>query len=47
VVGLERPREWPRQAELLEYLETNFYQVKGKTVHLSGEAKSLAMSFGG
>jgi len=30
----------------LEYLETNFYQVKGKTVGLSGEAKSLAALFG-
>jgi Ferritin-like domain len=30
----------------LEYLETNFYQVKGKAVHLSGEAKTLAKSFG-
>ena len=30
----------------LEYLETNFYQVKGKAVHLSGEAKTLATSFG-
>ena len=30
----------------LEYLETNFYQVKGKSVHLSGEAKTLATSFG-
>src|SRR6201992_3512695 len=30
----------------LEYLETNFYQVKGKSVKLSGEAKSLAKSFG-
>jgi Ferritin-like domain len=46
VVGLGRPREWPRQAELLEYLETDSYQVRGRTVHLSGEAKSLAMSSG-
>jgi hypothetical protein len=30
----------------LEYLETDFYQVKGKAVGLSGEAKSLAKSFG-
>jgi hypothetical protein len=30
----------------LEYLETNFYQVKGKSVGLSGQAKSLARSFG-
>jgi hypothetical protein len=30
----------------LEYLETNFYQVKGKAVHLSGEAKTLAKLFG-
>src|ERR1700733_13999239 len=30
----------------LEYLETNFYQVKGKSIHLSGEAKTLATSFG-
>jgi hypothetical protein len=30
----------------LEYLESNFYQVKGKTVHLSGQAKTLAKSFG-
>ena len=30
----------------LEYLETSFYTVKGKTVHLSGEANSLAKSFG-
>ena len=30
----------------LEYLETNFYQVKGKTVHLGGEAKTLAKTFG-
>jgi hypothetical protein len=30
----------------LEYLETNFYQVKGKMVGLSGEAKSLAAMFG-
>ena len=30
----------------LEYLESNFYQVKGKAVHLSGEAKQLATSFG-
>jgi hypothetical protein len=30
----------------LEYLETDFYQQKGKTVGLSGQAKSLARSFG-
>jgi len=30
----------------LEYLETDFYQSKGKAVHLSGEAKTLAASFG-
>jgi len=30
----------------LEYLEADFYQVKGKTVGLSGQAKSLAASFG-
>jgi len=30
----------------LEYLETDFYKVKGKSVGLSGQAKSLAMSFG-
>ncbi len=30
----------------LEYLETDFYQSKGKSVHLSGEAKSLATLFG-
>jgi hypothetical protein len=30
----------------LEYLETNFYQVKGKTVGLTGQAKSLATTFG-
>jgi hypothetical protein len=30
----------------LEYLETDFYQHKGKTVGLSGQAKSLAKSFG-
>ncbi len=30
----------------LEYLETDFYKVKGKTVGLSGQAKSLARSFG-
>jgi hypothetical protein len=30
----------------LEYLETDFYKVKGKSVHLSGEAKTLATSFG-
>jgi hypothetical protein len=30
----------------LEYLETNFYKVKGKAVGLSGEAKSLAALFG-
>jgi hypothetical protein len=30
----------------LEYLETDFYQVKAKAVGLSGEAKSLAATFG-
>jgi Ferritin-like domain len=30
----------------LEYLETDFYQVKGAAVGLSGEAKTLAQSFG-
>jgi hypothetical protein len=30
----------------LEYLETDFYQSKGKSVKLSGEAKTLAKSFG-
>jgi Ferritin-like domain len=30
----------------LEYLEADFYQVKGKTVGLSGQAKSIAKSFG-
>jgi hypothetical protein len=30
----------------LEYLETDFYQSKGKTVGLSGEAKALATLFG-
>jgi rubrerythrin len=30
----------------LEYLETNFYQVKAKAVGLSGDAKSLAAMFG-
>lgn len=30
----------------LEHLETSFYQVKGKTVHLGGEAKTLAKTFG-
>ncbi len=30
----------------LEYLETDFYQSKGKSVHLSGQAKALAASFG-
>jgi hypothetical protein len=30
----------------LEYLETDFYQSKGKSVGLSGEAKSLATQFG-
>lgn len=30
----------------LEYLETDFYQQKGKTAGLSGQAKSLARSFG-
>lgn len=30
----------------LEYLETDFYQVKGKSVGLSGEAKALASSIG-
>jgi hypothetical protein len=29
----------------LEYLETDFYAVKGKSVGLSGEAKSLAKTF--
>jgi hypothetical protein len=33
-------------ALLLEYLETDFYQVKGKSVGLSGEAAKLASSFG-
>ena len=30
----------------LEYLETDFYKVKGTSVGLSGEAKALAKSFG-
>src|SRR5579862_3207018 len=30
----------------LEYLETDFYNVKGTSVGLSGEARTLAMSFG-
>lgn len=30
----------------LEYLETNFYEVKAKSIGLSGEAKSLAAEFG-
>ncbi len=30
----------------LEYLETDFYKSKGKSVGLSGEAKTLAKSFG-
>jgi hypothetical protein len=30
----------------LEYLETNFYQLKGRAVGLSGEAKTLAAEFG-
>jgi hypothetical protein len=30
----------------LEYLETNFYTVKAKSVSLSGEAKTLAAMFG-
>ena len=30
----------------LEYLETDFYKVKGKSVGLSGQAKALATSFG-
>jgi Ferritin-like domain len=30
----------------LEYLETDFYTVKGKSVGLSGAAKSMAQSFG-
>jgi hypothetical protein len=30
----------------LEYLETNFYTVKAKSVNLSGEAKTLAAMFG-
>lgn len=30
----------------LEYLETDFYRVKGKAVGLSGQARSLATSFG-
>jgi hypothetical protein len=30
----------------LEYLETDFYQSKGKSVGLSGQAKSLARLFG-
>ncbi len=31
----------------LEYLEANFYNVKAKTVGLSGDAKALAAEFGG
>ena len=30
----------------LEYLETSFYQLKGRAVGLSGEAKTLAAEFG-
>src|SRR5579884_4026710 len=30
----------------LEYLETDFYQVKGKSLGLTGEAKKLASEFG-
>jgi hypothetical protein len=30
----------------LEYLETDFYRVKGKAVGLSGQVKTLAASFG-
>ncbi len=30
----------------LEYLETDFYQSKGKSVGLTGQAKALATSFG-
>lgn len=30
----------------LEYLESDFYQAKGQTVGLSGEAKALARAFG-
>ena len=30
----------------LEYLETDFYKVKGTAVHLGGEARKLAKSFG-
>jgi hypothetical protein len=30
----------------LEYLETDFYKTKGKSVGLSGQAKALAISFG-
>jgi Ferritin-like domain len=30
----------------LEYLETDFYKVKGKSVGLGGQAKALASSFG-
>jgi Ferritin-like domain len=30
----------------LEYLETDFYTVKGKSLHLSGEAKTYASMFG-
>ena len=30
----------------LEYLETDFYQVKGKSVGLTGHAKTLAKTFG-
>jgi hypothetical protein len=31
----------------LEYLETNFYEVKGKAVGLGGEAQALARTIGG
>ncbi len=30
----------------LEYLETDFYKVKGKAIGLTGQAKSLAKTFG-
>lgn len=30
----------------LEYLESDFYNVKGKSLHLTGEAKSYAKMFG-
>ncbi len=30
----------------LEYLETDFYKVKGRSVGLSGEARTIARSFG-